>query len=123
MPKTLHFKTLRGLLFNPEYFIPDFAKLDPPQELHLGFQVLDKYVKRCGVLTQSKRQEDGNKFMALAAELNAKVDRKVEELDEKLLREFASQARGYLCPMQAVIGGMAAHEVMKIHGIYAVDLF
>lgn len=59
-------------------------------------------------------QEDGNKFMALAAELNSKVDRKVEELDEKLLREFASQASGDLCPMQAVIGGMAAQEVMKV---------
>lgn len=59
-------------------------------------------------------QEDGNKFMALAAELNSKVDKKVEELDEKLLREFASQASGDLCPMQAVIGGMAAQEVMKV---------
>lgn len=59
--------------------------------------------------------------MALAAELNSKVDKKVEELDEKLLREFASQASGDLCPMQAVIGGMAAQEVMKVSWYYHVQ--
>ena len=59
--------------------------------------------------------------MALAAELNSKLERKVDELDEKLLREFASQASGDLCPMQAVIGGMAAQEVMKVSWHYHVE--
>ena len=38
----------------------------------------------------------------------------VEEIDEKLLSLLSSQATGDLCPMQAVIGSMAAQEVMKV---------
>lgn len=38
----------------------------------------------------------------------------VDEIDEKLLRELSYQARGDLCPMQGVIGGIAAQEVMKV---------
>lgn len=36
-------------------------------------------------------------------------------MDEKLLSQFASQATGDLCPMQAVMGSMAAQEVMKVY--------
>ncbi len=38
----------------------------------------------------------------------------MEDLDEKLLREFAFESRGNLSPMHAVIGGTAAQEVMKV---------
>lgn len=38
----------------------------------------------------------------------------VDEIDEKLLRELSYQARGDLCPMQGVIGGITAQEVMKV---------
>lgn len=38
----------------------------------------------------------------------------VDEIDESLLRELSYQARGDLCPMQGVIGGIAAQEVMKV---------
>lgn len=37
-----------------------------------------------------------------------------EELNEDLLKQFASCAAGNICPMQAVIGGIAAQEVMKV---------
>ena len=30
------------------------------------------------------------------------------------MREFASQATGDVCPMQAVMGSMAAQEAMKV---------
>lgn len=38
----------------------------------------------------------------------------VDEIDEKLLQELSYQARGDLCPMQGVIGGITAQEVMKV---------
>ena len=38
---------------------------------------------------------------------------KVEELDEDVMRKFSYVARGDLSPMQAVIGGFCAQEVMK----------
>lgn len=37
----------------------------------------------------------------------------VEPLDEDMMRKFSCIARGDLCPMQAVIGGFCAQEVMK----------
>lgn len=42
------------------------------------------------------------------------VSSQVDEIDEKLLRELCYQARGDLCPMQGVIGGITAQEVMKV---------
>lgn len=41
----------------------------------------------------------------------------VDTIDEKLLQEFAYESRGNICPMQAVIGGTAAQEVMKVRFI------
>ena len=38
------------------------------------------------------------------------------ELDRALLEKLASQATGDLAPMNAVIGGIAAQEVMKVRG-------
>lgn len=45
--------------------------------------------------------------------MNSKSGAKVDELDESLMKEFSYSARGELCPLAAVIGGIAAQEVMK----------
>jgi len=39
---------------------------------------------------------------------------KCSELNADLMRQFAYQVTGNICPMQAVIGGIAAQEVMKV---------
>ena len=49
-------------------------------------------------------------------------DHQVEELDEKLLTQFAYNARGDFCPMQGVIGGITAQEVMKVPCMYYIYL-
>ena len=36
-------------------------------------------------------------------------------MDESLLTQLAYNARGDICPMQGVIGGITAQEVMKVH--------
>ena len=38
----------------------------------------------------------------------------VDEVDESLLTQLAYNARGDICPMQGVIGGITAQEVMKV---------
>ena len=38
----------------------------------------------------------------------------VDEVDESLLTQLAYNARGDVCPMQGVIGGITAQEVMKV---------
>ena len=52
--------------------------------------------------------------MKLATEVNAASPAKVEELDTDLMKEFAYNARGDICPIQAFIGGISAQEVMKV---------
>ena len=38
----------------------------------------------------------------------------MDEVDEHLLTQLAYNARGDICPMQGVIGGITAQEVMKV---------
>jgi len=61
-------------------------------------------------------QGDGDAFIEIAEQINAAwtSDVKSTELNADLLRQFAYQATGNICPMQAVIGGIAAQEVMKV---------
>jgi len=60
-------------------------------------------------------QADGDTFIALAHELQ-KEEQTGDSVvfDEELLRKFSYCCAGSLSPMQAVIGGMTAQEVMKV---------
>ena len=111
MPKTVQFKSLKESLAAPEFFITDFAKFDRPSQLHVGFLALHEYKKTVGMLPRPRNKPDADKFLAIAKEINSKIEASVDELDEKLLTTLASQATGDVCPMQAVIGSMAAQEV------------
>ncbi|PIK48009.1 ubiquitin-like modifier-activating enzyme 1 Y-like protein [Apostichopus japonicus] len=102
-------------LADPEFVITDFAKFERPGQLHIGFQALHKYFKECGSLPKPRNKVDAEKFISIAKEINSTCGEKakVEEVDEKLLELLAYNATGDICPMQAVIGGIAAQEVMK----------
>ena len=60
-------------------------------------------------------QVDADRFVAVAQEVNAQSEAKVDNLDDTLMRTFAYNATGDICPMPAVIGGITAQEVMKVH--------
>lgn len=113
VPKTIHFKSLHDSIKEPEFLVTDFAKFDHPSQLHLGFQALHEFKKVTGLLPRPKNKGDIEKFLLITKEINEKIETKVDELNEKLLSELASEATGDLCPMQAVMGSMAAQEVMK----------
>ncbi len=40
-----------------------------------------------------------------------------DELNKHWIKLFAKMCTGDLCPMQAIIGGIAAQEAMKVRGI------
>jgi len=44
----------------------------------------------------------------------AQLGQEVDPLDVSLIRHFGSCAAGQLSPVQAVIGGIAAQEVLKV---------
>jgi len=113
MPKTVNFKSFRESLAAPEIVMTDFAKFESPAQQHIAFQALHEYEKANGSSPKPRCTADGDSFVEVAKKVNSESGAKVEELDEKMMRLFAYNATGDLVPMDAVIGGIAAQEVMK----------
>ncbi|KAF9008754.1 ubiquitin activating enzyme [Cyathus striatus] len=106
MPKMIAFKPLRESLKNPDLFITDFAKFDRPSTLHAGFQALSQYRSLNGRLTRPRNPQDAAEIVSLAKKIDS-------DADEKILTELSYEASGDLAPVNAVIGGFVAQEVLK----------
>lgn len=114
-PKVFKFKTLREALIDPgEFLLSDFSKFDRPPLLHLAFQSLDKFLSKVGRFPVAGSDEDAQKLISLATDINDSLNNgKVEDIDKKLLRNFAFGARAVLNPMAAMFGGIVGQEVVK----------
>lgn len=99
-------KSLRDSLQAPEFWITDFAKFDRPATLHAGFQALWQFYAEQQRFPRPRNVEDAAVLTSLAKKLDADVD-------EKVLTELSYQATGNLAPVNAVIGGLVAQEVLK----------
>lgn len=106
------FLPLEQALQNPEYLISDFAKFDRPDTLHLGFQALHEFRKKHNKLPQPHNEDHANEFLNIVKSINEKQKR-VENIDEKLLKQLAYGSVAELAPMAAFIGGIAAQEALK----------
>ncbi|THV05471.1 ubiquitin activating enzyme [Dendrothele bispora CBS 962.96] len=106
MPKIINFKSLRESLQSPEFFVTDFAKFDRPAILHAGFQALSEYRSQHKRMPRPRNDEDAAAVVGIAKKLDADVD-------EKVITELSYQASGDLSPLNAVIGGFVAQEVLK----------
>jgi len=114
MPKRVEFRSLAECLVDMgEPVISDFAKFDRPGQLHIGFQALHQFEKEKGRLPRPKNDEDAAEFLAMCEQVLGTQESPPEALDKSVLTQLSYQATGDLCPMQAVIGGIAAQEVMK----------
>lgn len=111
MPKVVSFKSLEDAEKKPEFIMSDYSKFDHPQNINIAFTALSRYNVKFNRNPRPWNAEDTAEFIAIcksrAAELN------VEELNEKMLEIFAKISAGDVCPVNAVIGGMSAQEVMK----------
>lgn len=122
MPKDLHFKSLKESLHAPEFLITDFAKFDHPQQLHISFTALHKFIEKHGRTPKPWSNDDAAEFVSLAKSLT--VDGANDtEINADLLETFAKVSAGELNPVNATIGGIVAQEVMKacsgkFHPIY-----
>ncbi|XP_055313849.1 ubiquitin-like modifier-activating enzyme 1 [Sitodiplosis mosellana] len=108
MPKIFSFKALADAKKDPSYVITDFAKFETPNQLHLAFEALDEFMVQNGRLPAPWSEKDAKTFLNLATIQNADIT-----VDEKLLTTFAKVSAGELCPVNAVIGGTIAQEVLK----------
>lgn len=105
-------KPLRESITAPEFLMSDFAKFDRPPTLHIGFQALSLFRSKNSRLPKPRNPADAETLVQLAKEVAAQA--KFEgDLDEKVLTELAFQAAGDLGPVNAVIGGFVAQEVLK----------
>uniref|UniRef100_A0A3Q1EVW6 E1 ubiquitin-activating enzyme n=1 Tax=Acanthochromis polyacanthus TaxID=80966 RepID=A0A3Q1EVW6_9TELE len=89
----------------------DFGKIARHKTLHLAFQALHNFVKKEQQLPRSWSQSDAESLLAMVRELNEVAQ--LEDLDEAAVQSLSYTARGDLAPMNAVIGGLAAQEVIK----------
>lgn len=105
-------KPLTESILAPEYLISDFAKWDRPLTLHIGFQALFTFHLAHSRYPAPRSETDAALFLTLAKRLFT-ASKLEGELDEKVLVELAYQATGDLSPMNAVIGGFVAQEVLK----------
>ena len=67
---------------------------------------MSEFQAQHGRLPRPRNEEDAAILIALAKKIEA-------DADEKLLKELAFQATGDLAPINAVIGGFVAQEVLK----------
>lgn len=121
MPKILSFKPLQEAIKAPEFVYTDYGKFDYPQQLHLAFQALHKFIEKNGTTPKPWNKQDAAEFVTVAKSLA--VDGGDTEVNTKLLDTFAKVSAGNLNPLSATIGGIVAQEVMKacsgkFHPIY-----
>lgn len=114
-PKVLHFKPLREALSDPgDFLLSDYSKFDRPPLLHLAFHALDKFLCELGRYPSSGSEEDAQKLISIASEMNDdQGNGRLEDINPKLLRHFAVGARAVLSPMAAMFGGIVGQEVVK----------
>ncbi|KIY45891.1 ubiquitin activating enzyme [Fistulina hepatica ATCC 64428] len=106
MPKIIDFKSLRESLKSPEFFITDFAHFERPATMHAAFQALSQFEEQHKRSPRPRNKEDAEVVVELAKKIDA-------DIDEKAVTELAYEATGDLSPLNAVIGGFVAQEVLK----------
>lgn len=122
MPKDLHFKSLKEALQAPEFVVSDFAKFDHPQQLHIGFTALHRFIEKHGRTPKPWNNEDATEFLSIVKSI-AVDGANDTDVNTNLLEIFAKVSEGELNPINATIGGIVAQEVMKacsgkFHPIY-----
>lgn len=115
MPKSISFKPIDVAIKEPEFVISDFAKFSCPALCHIAFQALSLFEKETGRKPLSWCEEDSVKFVEFfnkVRELNPTLNVD-EKFDVEYVKTFAKVCAGDLAPMDAVIGGIVAQEVLK----------
>lgn len=115
MPQKFSFKPLHESIKEPEFLYSDFAKMDRPAQLHIAFRALDEYRKHSG--GQSPKpwsRSDAEQFLAIFSNiLKTDYPELANSIDKSLIEKFSFICSGNVSPMQAVIGGVVAQEVLK----------
>ncbi|NXW53530.1 UBA1 enzyme, partial [Eurystomus gularis] len=109
LPQVHSYEPLRRALAEPKIQVVSPEELPRSHSLHTAFQALHAFCKEQGRLPRPRALADAERVLELAQRLGTQQD----PLDEDIVRAFASVSAGDLCPVAAVVGAMAAQEVLK----------
>ncbi|XP_043833789.1 ubiquitin-like modifier-activating enzyme 7 [Dromiciops gliroides] len=116
-PQTRSYEALSLSLCRPRIVAPSPKEKQRARCLHQAFRALHKYQAQTGRLPRPWHLGDANELVDLVQglePLQGNNDQKLNEpLDEALVREFAMTCTGDLSPINSVLGGMAAQEMLK----------
>lgn len=113
MPKTLSFKPLHVAENEAEFtfMLMKLNKLDNARQIQMAFTTFHRFVEKNRREPEPWNESDAMEFLRIcldrAGELNT------AEVDARLITTFAKTCTGSLAPMNAIIGGITAQEVMK----------
>merc|ERR1712226_1621088 len=107
--KLVDFKPYSEAVKEPEIMIADFAKFSYPKQLHFAFQAMDKFKTEKNRRPAAYSQADSKQML----DITTKIAGADEEVDSKLNDMFSFTCDGQVCPMNGVIGGITAQEVIK----------
>ncbi|GFY82407.1 ubiquitin activating enzyme 2 [Actinidia rufa] len=113
--KVLNFKPLQEALTQPgDFLLSDFSKFDRSPLIHLALQALDKFISELGRFPIAGSEEDAQELISLATDINnSSADERLEEIDPKLLRNFAFGAKAVLNPIASMFDCIVGQEVVK----------
>eukprot|EP00594_Rhizosolenia_setigera_P007454 CAMPEP_0178953398 /NCGR_PEP_ID=MMETSP0789-20121207/8395_1 /TAXON_ID=3005 /ORGANISM="Rhizosolenia setigera, Strain CCMP 1694" /LENGTH=1077 /DNA_ID=CAMNT_0020634649 /DNA_START=182 /DNA_END=3415 /DNA_ORIENTATION=+ len=97
-----------------EFMLTDFAKMDRPKLLHLGFNALHSFREKNQRSPEPGNKEDIDKMLEIAK----KMDKDGILTDDngsktRILKHLASGSKSTLSPMCAALGGIVGQEVLK----------
>lgn len=112
MPKTLAFKPLQIAENEAEFtfMLMDLNKLNNPAQIQMAFTAYHRYVEKHKREPQAWNDADSMEFMKLCLERASEL---CLEVDVKLVKTFSKICTGNIASLNAIIGGIAAQEVMK----------
>ncbi|NXU07700.1 UBA1 enzyme, partial [Buphagus erythrorhynchus] len=108
-PEECSHKPLCWALEEPKIQVANPEDLPRSLSLHAAFQALHAFRRERGRLPRPRAPADAERVLELARSLGAQQG----PLDEDIVRAFASVSAGDLCPVAAVVGALAAQEVLK----------
>ncbi|XP_050169022.1 ubiquitin-like modifier-activating enzyme 7 isoform X2 [Myiozetetes cayanensis] len=108
-PQECSYEPLCQALEEPKIQVASPEELPRSRSLHIAFRALHAFRRDQGRLPRPRVLEDAEQMLELARSLGTQQGL----LDEDIVRAFASVSAGDLCPVAAVVGALAAQEVLK----------
>ncbi|XP_075741766.1 ubiquitin-like modifier-activating enzyme 1 [Rhipicephalus microplus] len=106
-------KIPKKIEFDPEFVTCSSRNADRHAQLHLGFQALHAFQEAHHGLPRPWDVDDATEVVELAEKKNGLLAKPLKEVDREVISLLSCTSSGSLCPMQSVIGSIAAQEVIK----------